>query len=504
MKNRIYKGISLMFAVVLLIATSCEDGLDINTSPNNPATSTPAFTLPTGQAGLAYAISLDLGILAGFQSQYWTQAPQAGQYAAFDKYNYTGTSTATGWTHLYATSMQDLSFVRTQGLEDGTPNYAAIADFMTAYALQVATDFWGDVPSSEALQGKSGNLSPVYDPAQSVYDQLIEIIDRGLDNVDLTAIAINPGADDLVFGGDMVAWVRFANTLKLRIYIRQSESRPSVAQAGIQGLYSQGVDFIGLAENASIAYGGASGNENPYFSGDLSANSILAGVNVVASNSVLTRLASAGDSRGDYYYNVSGSGSHVGLPQGEGTDQGTPLSAPISAFSTPGAGPAGGSSSVQFITGYESLFLQAEAVARVWAPGTAQSLYDQGVQAAFDFAGAGSAASFLTAGGAYEFGQANFAGITPSTTLEGQLADIHYQKWIAMNASQNVEAWSEFRRTNIPGDLPVSVGGTGASLGGSQFPQKALYPIAEVSNNPNTPAIGNIGDPIWWSFEANN
>ena len=504
MKNKIYKGISLMFALLLLVATSCEDGLDINTSPNNPSTSTPAFTLPTGQAGLAYAISLDLGIIAGFQSQYWTQAPQASQYSAFDRYNYTGTATATGWTHLYATSMQDLSFVRSQGLEDGTPNYAAIADFLSAYALQVATDFWGDVPSSEALQGKSGNLTPVYDPSQSVYDQLIVMIDRGLDNVDLSNTAINPGADDLMFGGDMNAWVRFANTLKLRIYMRQAESRPSVAQAGIQGLYADDVEFIRSAENAAIAYSGAAGNENPYYSGDLSANSILSGVNVVASNSVLTRLANDGDTRSDYYYSTpANGGGHVGLPQGEGTDQGTPLTGPIQNFSTPGPGPAGISSSVQFITGYESLFLQAEAVVRGWAPGTAQSLYDQGVQAAFDFAGAGSAAAFLGAGGTYEFGQSNSTGFS-GTTIENQLADIHYQKWIAMNASQNVEAWSEFRRTNIPRDLPVSVGGTGASLAGSTLPQRALYPTAEVSNNPNTPAVGNIGDPIWWSFEAIN
>ncbi len=494
----------MLFAFMFIVATSCEDGLDINTSPNNPGTSTTAFTLPTGQAGIAYAISLDLGIISGFETQYWTQAPQAGQYAAYDKYNYTGTATAAGWTNLYAFGLQDLNFVRTQALEDGTPNYAAIADFLTAYALQVATDMWGDVPAREALQGKNGNLTPVYDPSTDVYDYLIEIIDRGLSNVDTRLTAITPAADDLILGGDMKAWIRFANTLKLKIYLRQSSSRPSVAQSGIQGLYSSGASFVGGSENIGLAYAGTSGNENPYYSGDLSANSILRGVNVVASNSVLDRLNGVGDTRVDYFYNTpANGGGHVGLPQGEGTNQGSPLSGPIGNFSNPGTGPAGPASPVQFITGYESLFLQAEAVARGWGSGSAKALYDAGVQAAFDFAGAGSAANFLGTGDEYEFGQGNNTGVTTGTSQELQLADIHYQKWIAMNGSQNVEAWAEFRRTNIPADLPISIGGTGASIGSSRFPQRALYPTAEVSNNPNTPPVGNIGDPVFWSFEAN-
>lgn len=503
MKNIIYKGMAMMLILVLTVTTSCKDGLDINTSPNNPGTSTPAFTLPTAQALMAYAISLDLGILAGFEAQYWTQAPQAGQYQVFDKYNYTGTSTRNGWTNLYSGGLQDFSFVRNQGLEDGAPNYAAIADILSAYSFQVASDMWGDIPLSEALQGKEGNLNPVYDPATQVYDDLIVMIDRGLSNIDIRPTAISPGTSDLMLGGDMAAWRRFANTLKLRIYLRQASARPAVAQAGIQAMYAAGDDFLSGSENVGLAYGGVVGNENPYYSGDLSPNSILNGVNTVASESVLLRLGGNGDTRVNYFYNTpANGGGHVGLPQGEGTDQGTPLTGPIQNFSIPGTGPAGAASPVQFITGYESLFLQAEAVQRGWGTGSAKALYDEGVQAAFTFAGAGDASGHLGVGNPYEFGQANNTGpINPGSSAE--LADIHYQKWIAMNASQNVEGWAEFRRTNVPSDLPISVGGTGASIGTSRFPQKALYPTTEVSNNPNTPAVGNIGDPIWWSFEAN-
>jgi len=52
--------------------------------------------------------------------------------------------------------------------------------------------------------------------------------------------------------------------------------------------------------------------------------------------------------------------------------------------------------------------------------------------------------------------------------------------------------------------LQQSSAGTGASLAGSALPQRTLYPTSEVSNNPKTPANKNIGEPIWWSYEALN
>ncbi len=493
MKN-IYKyGLSLVVIFALGI-TSCDDALDINVSPNSSAVSTPAVTLPVAQASLAYAINLDLGILAGFQAQYWTQAPQAAQYQVFDQYTYNGTSTSTAWGKIYAETLTDLKFVREQSLLDGTPNYAAIADILTAYSIQVLTDYWGDVPFTDALGGLSdNNTTPKYDDAQSVYDELIVIIDRGLSNVDLTASAINPAVDDFVFGGNMQLWIQFANTLKLRIYIRQASKRASVAQNGIQGLYNSGAEF--LSTDALVAFPGGTWTENPYYSGDVSlAGNGLAGNNVIGSNSVLNRLSNIGDPRLNGFYNAATSGpsqdGNEGLDQGVGANTGV-VNRPVGDFSTGGSVFSGASSPVYFFTTFESLFLQAEAVERGWGTGNAQDLYNSGVQASFDLMGAGSAASFTTGGGFYDYG-ANSQSGTPNNAL----ADIHYQKWIAMNGCQNVEAWSEFRRTGVP-DLVASAAG---ALLPTVFPQRVLYPTSEVSNNPNTPAVGTIDVPIWWAL----
>ena len=141
------------------------------------------------------------------------------------------------------------------------------------------------------------------------------------------------------------------------------------------------------------------------------------------------------------------------------------------------------------MTGFESLLLQAEAVTRGWGTGNAQTLYNAGVQSAFDFSGNSAAASvFLDPGGSYEY---------PGSTEQQYLEAIARQKWMAMCGVQNVESWAETRRQNYF-DFDPSVSGTGASLNGSTFPERALYPNTEISTNPNAVPNGNIGDKVWW------
>ena len=489
MKNKIYRtGFVLM--AFLFLSTACDKTLDINENPNRASTSTTAFTLPVAQASAAYMINLDLGIMTGYLNQYWTQAYQAAQYQRFDNYTYNGGQTQTAWLHAYAWALQDLSYVQNQAIEDGTPNYEAIALIMSAYVFQVAVDVWDKVPYSEALGGKNGNLNPSYDEGATVYDGIIQDIDLALSMIDPGSIT--PTNDDFFFGGDMEAWVRFANTLKLRIYLRQADVRPGVAQAGIQQLYADGAVFMGATEHAQVNYPGTAFNENPLWSGEISPNG-LGGVNINGSQTIIDFFNNAGDPRVDFYFDpaVSGAleGQQVGIEQGAGVLQGgnspigdnsVPSSTNIIAASTP----------VYFITGFESMFLQAEAAARGWGTGNAASLYNAAVQAAFDFTGnSASAPSFTVAGGAYEY---------PAGTIEENVEAIGRQKWAAMCGVQNVESWAETRRHGYF-DFEQSVSGTGASLNGSDFPERALYPVTEISTNPNAEPNGNIGDKVWWN-----
>jgi hypothetical protein len=470
--------LTLLFTVIGMV--SCDEALDINESPNNPASSTPALTLPSGMLYSGQTVGLDFALVSGFIAQYWTQSPQAGQYEVYDRYNYNGNSTSAGWQNSWYGAMADLKFVKEQGVEDGLNNHAAIATLLLAYQYQVLVDLFDQVPFDEALNGDEGVLQAGYQSGEEVYDRIIDLIDEGLDLIVPGGVA--PGAEDLMLQGDMEMWEKFGNTLKLRVYMRQSEARPSVAQAGIQELESSGAVFLGSGENVAIAYPGTNGNQNPLYSGDVSANPGLGDVNISGSASVINPMLDVGDPRIDFYYDPAvNSGNHVPIIQGEGVEEDG--SEERDDFSTPDAvNVAGPSTPVYYITGHESLFLQAEAKARGWMSGDAKAAYDAAMEAAFLFAGGQDASSFIADGGAYAY--------------DG-LESIHFQKWLSMAGTQCVEGWAEWRRTDTP-VLEQSTEGTAANLNGSQFPRRAFYPVVELSNNPNTPANTNIGDPVWW------
>ncbi len=478
--NNKYFMLTILFMVMGIVA--CDGVLDINDSPNNPTSSTPALTLPSGMLYSGQVIGIDFALMSGFTAQYWTQSPQAGQYEIYDRYNYNGSATQAGWSNAWYGAMADLQFVKKQGVIDGLSNHSAIATLLLAYQYQVMVDMFDQVPFDEAISGNEGILQAAYEPGEAVYDKLIDLVDEGLGMIVLGGIA--PGAEDLMLQGDMETWAKFGNTLKLKIYMRQSEARPTVAQNGIQALESAGVVFLGSGENVAINYPGSTGNQNPLYSGDVSASPGIGNNNISGSASVIQRMLDADDPRVDFYYDPSVNASaHIPIVQGDGVEEDG--SETRNDFSTPSSvNVAGPSTPVYYITGHESLFLQAEAVARGWISGDAKTAYDEAMNAAFVFADGADPTSLIADGGAYAY-----------TGLES----IHTQKWLSMAGTQCVEGWAEFRRTDTPA-LEQSSEGVAANLNGSKFPRRAFYPVVELSNNPNTPANSNIGDPVWWDI----
>lgn len=480
--NFYHKYVFLTLCFLVFSVLSCDDALDINNSPNNPANSTPQLTLPSGMLYSGQVIGLDFALVSGFIAQYWTQSPQAGQYEVYDRYNYNGNQTAAGWSNSWYGAMADLQYVRVKGQEEGLFNHAAIATLLMAYQYQVMVDLFDQVPFDDALKGEDGVLQASYESGEAVYDKIVGLVDEGLNLIVPGGVA--PGTEDLMLQGDMDMWTKFGNTLKLKIFMRQSEVRPSVAQNGIQALLSSDAAFLGPGENVALNYPGSSGNQNPLYSGDVSAAPGLGNVNISGSASVIDRMLDAGDPRVDFYYDPSAeTGNHIGIIQGEGVEEDG--NETRNDFSTPNAvNVAGPSTPVYYITGHESLFLQAEAIARGWAPGDARETYNAAMMAAFEFAGGFDATPLIAEGGTYAY--------------EG-LISIHTQKWLSMAGTQCVEGWAEWRRTDTP-VLEQSVEGTAANLNGSQFPRRAFYPVVELANNPNTPVNTNIGAPVWWDI----
>lgn len=482
------KQITLFFVSVILLlgVDSCKkEFLDVNKNENSPETVDVKFALPSAQSYLGYTLSNQLAIVGGFWGQYWTQGPNANQYANLDQYVYNSAEADRPWAALYAGSLKDLQFIYETGVKDSTKrNYAAIARILQAYTYQVITDAWGDAPFSEALKGDVGNVAPKFDNQQDIYDGILAMVNEGQAMLDGNEPV--PAADDLVYNGDLNLWYSFGNTLKLRILMRQSEIRPSLAAAEIDAMFSAGEPFLAEGEDAKLFYADQKYQQSPLYT---TGQALSTTSNIFASKTITDYLTALGDPRIDDYFAPNGSGIVAGLEQGSGKLLGGNQS--DGSWSKPSSQIIGPTAATVLISAAESNFLQAEAIARGYTTGDDQAAYEAGVTASWDsWENSSSAAGTDLA----PYLASDSAAYPAGGTQAQKLKVILMQKWVAMAGNQNFEAWTEWRRTGIPVLKPsvTSVLATGT------FAARLVYPSDEVTSNKNFPGIKTVGVNLWW------
>lgn len=472
----IFIGIGILF--------SCDSQLDINRDPDSLSPDQLALNveLPGSITAVAGVQGAYWAIIGGIWSQMWSQSPGSSQYRVVDNYTLgttDGISTG-GWNAAYD-GLLDIRNVKKNAAAEENWNYYLIATVLETYTSQMLTDWYGDIPYSEANDPLI--LQPHFDAAQTVYDELISDLDDALSKNLSASQGDAPGADDLVFGGDMDSWVKFANTLKLKIYLRQTEARSSVAQAGITGMMNSGAAFLDV--DASLTgFTDAPNLSNPLYESDK--RQLNTTLNLRASTTMYSYLDDNSDERLALFYTAGNP-----VDQGDYNNPASPSSFAVSILkpTTP----------VYFISLEESLFMQAEAMERYNGGTGAKALYDAAVEENFDKWGI-DGTSYVATGGAYEY---------PSGTFDQNLTAIITQKWIASYPGNGAEAFFEWQRTGIPatssvpqsdinyvpGQFAVSVNG----VLGNGFPQRLLYPTGETARNQNAPAVVPITTPIWWN-----
>lgn len=505
MKAIFINRLMLILVVLAVSSSSCKkDFLDVNENPNAPANVDLTFVLPSAQANLAYTLGNQLAVAGGLWAQYWTQGPNANQYNETDRYFYDNTEADRPWRALYAGSLRDLEALQEKASEEGKRDYMAVAKILQAYTLQVITDAWGDVPFSEALQGFEGNTSPKYDSQESLYDAMITLTDGGLALLDSIfasgEFSVTPdgifagmGHDDLVYQGDIDKWYRFGMTLKLKIYLRQVNVRPGVASAGISAMIADPTYYLESGYDAYVHYIDEKFRQNPLYT---TVQALNPAKNIFASKTSVDYLNSLTDPRVFDYYEPVGAGVVVGILQGAARNPDLfPPPVDDNNFSQYSEQIIGASAPVRLMSAAESMFLQAEAMARGFMSGDAQGTYEAAVEdswSQWEFASTeiGNISTYLAQDGV----------VYPSGgSLDEQLRVILIQKWVAMNGNQNFEAWTEFRRTGYPDFLiesNTSVYGNNNSP--KIFPTRLLYSSDELTTNSNVINGLTLTDKVWW------
>lgn len=473
-----FKKIIILFAL-LIIGYSCSDSFfDINQDPNNPSDATVQLVLPTGLSSSCYVIDGWWQIVGGLWAQHWTQSTGASQYRDVEDYQITSSSFDRQFSELYAGALNDLEFVKKKSLSEENYTYYLMATVTQSYVFQVLADLYDQIPFSEALKGDEGIILPKYDNGQDVYDSLIVRIDKALSYDITTSNNQTPGADDLFFKGNMTHWVEFANSLKLKIFMRQVYARESVAKAGITAMISDGASFL-TADVAMTQFANEQNRRNPVYETGVDR---LSG-NISGSRTTVGYLVDNDDVRLDYLYNKpSAGGNHNTLVQGDYKNS-TPTN--ISGLSTPKLAYSDGA---YLMTVAEVKFLLAEAAIRWPELGlNAKTYYDAGVTAAYAKYGlSAKAATAIATGGAYAF--------NTSGSFEAKLQQIIVQKWLSMVNSQGIEAWQEYNRTGYPVLSPSLNNSTGG-----QMPKRFLFSSDERASNPlNVPAKKEVYEKVWW------
>lgn len=487
-----------ILAIVALMATiSCKKHLDINHDPNFPTLDqgNPSLVFPVGVLATIGETGGDLAIAGGMLSQYFAQASLAQQYTSIDSYNLPTTDRFVNypWDIIFPSGLKNFQYVIDHSKASGDWNYYLMGTVMKAYATQVLVDMYDKIPYFEALAG-TGNLNPKFDDGFEIYKDLLSSIDTALNKDFSASTNTAPGKQDLVFGGKMQLWKDFANTLKLKMYLRMVNAHADVAQQGITDLYSSGATFL-TAQAAVTNFIDAPALDNPAY--EVNKRQLNTPNNLRASTTFVSWLNENSDPRINYFFQ----GNTTSINQGDYQNNNANYQAAQTFRNTDHTE---ATDPVTLISLPESYFLQAEADLRYFGGDNAKNLYNQGVLAAFAETGS-DGSSFIAPGGKYEWGNEQEGG----TALE-PLAQIIRQKWAALAYGEHgIEAFFEKNRTGFPATSPVYSDDPGyipgqlvivknSVLSAGQMPKRFVFPNSETTINTNSPALVPITTPVWW------
>lgn len=465
------KTIILLMACIATI--SCTDDITkFNVNPKLPEAVPSATLFSNAEKNLADRITTISGSnVFRLWSQHWSQAT----YTDESNYDIIGRDPSGAyWTTYYTNVLNDLKSAKEiiendQVLDNQTKaNQLALVEIIEIYTYQHLVDLNGNVPYSEAVDVT--NLFPKYDDAETIYLDLISRV--SLAESTLASGGESFGTADIFYSGDVTKWRMFANSLKLRLGMRIADSNPTIAATTVSEAFSAGV-FESNADNAIIAYESSpTNNNNPIY--NLFENQNRREDYIAGATSV-NMLTNLNDPRIDNFFDENLT-PYEGGPIGDENSYSnyTHLDPSIVNDATaPGS-----------IMDYaEVAFFLAEAVERNFITGSAETYYNNGIEASIIYYG-GTNLEVTT-----YLAQPSVAYTTATGDYKQKIGT---QKWISL-FNRGFEAWTEYRRLDWP-QLAIT------ALSNKTVPTRMIYPTAEISVNGasyNAAATAIGGDDLY-------
>lgn len=482
MKKRFINISKILTISSLLLFASCDNYLDVNKDLNNPTIDelNPENLMSAAQTTTATTLGTRMNQLGNIMTTGWSA--NATDFASpFDtefRYDITNTFYSDIWSNLYLRCRNFDIIEKYNDPQGGNwDNHRAIAKIMKAFYFQYLVDLYGDIPYSEKYQVET-HLFPKYDDDKDIYRNLVVEVEDAIQLINSTdPSTVKTVNSDVIYQGNMNEWVKFANTLKLRLLIRQTTLLDAATTTYLTNEFAElnGATFVNSDVLVNPGYLNAAGKQNPFYStyGFTSAGLATSTNNLVGPSNFYADLLNGSipgvgviDARLNRQFTPRSSTAPlvVGVDQGASTGRTSKLGVGVLKSSE---------QDLVLMSASESYFLQAEAVERGYLPGSAQSLFQQGIRKSFEYLG-------LTVANANSY-IASSNGVSRIGWGSGNnLEAIITQKWIANNSINGIESWIELTRTGYPSSLPLPLTTTATSR-----PIRLLYPDSEYSGNSN-------------------
>ncbi len=521
MKNLKIKFISFCTAALLACASmvyfsSCtKDFEELNTDKTKLTTLTKTefpYLFSKAQSASSYAFwryQVAQNLFADLFSQYYATS---ATYFPSDRYVIRMDWMQWHWRPIYTEAVPQLKTLLDQTDKASAEN--ALAKIMWVYTFHRVTDYYGPIPYFKA--GEAAKTVP-YDPQDKIYDDFFLKLNDAVAVLKGKTSEKPYGNFDLIYKGDVNKWIKFANSLRLRLALRISKVNPAKAKSEAEAAVASGV----LTEFADDAYM-AKSNDGDDFNG-------LAGISVWnefrMSASMESVLKGYEDPRiGVYFQPASGTGTYEGLRNGL-----TPAQLGDAANSNnnnsnvgtrwvTGAGSAWnrqGTAPQDILHAAEAYLLRAEGAVNGWnMGGTAKDMYEKGIEASMKQWGVTDAAK-ITA-----YIASDKTPVAPNDFLKSpalsnitvkwgateatQREQIGTQKWLAI-FPDGIEAWAEYRRTRLPKLYPLA-NSENADVPVGQVLRR--IPFIDFEKNTNKAAVDaaatllggadKASTPLWW------
>lgn len=483
------KKISMQRLAVLALAlglffTSCKryssDFGDTNVNPG--ATNKPilAALLTNVESGIGGSASQTRG---GLYCQYFSET----QYTDASLYS----NNQADFEGIYWGNLNDLQNIINSNESN---NMNQVARILKVYIYSTVTDRWGDVPYSQAL---SGAKTPAFDKQADIYTDMLKELKEA-------AAAFNTSSGisgDILLGGNISKWKKFANSLRLRLALQLTKKYPAAggfaAQQFALALNDAGGIITDNADNVTLVYPGGNFKQtwfNAYFGRkDFGESNTMTNLTALLADGRQTVFGGATEDQtvSNPQWNAS---SNLGVPYGR-----------LRAFVDPWtqANPTWArilrgdyrkeNGEVVILSAAEVFLARAEAADRGWTSENMNTMYQAGVNASFaQWKVSPPAAAYFTQ---TDVNLANAAG------TGANVKNIAVQQYLAAYPD-GLRGWNIWRRTGFP-VLTPAIDATNSS---KQIPRRYTY--GQTAYGSNTAAVtaaagllpgGDTQDSkIWW------